>query len=128
MKYTEVVNIRKQRSDIYIGRKNSEVHFGNPFYLTESALAKTKVDSLEEALKSFHDWLAGIAHQDIEPLRRKWIIENLDSLRGKSLGCFCKPKACHGDIYRVMLGEVSLDEVLKAVPKQEVPPVQEALF
>ena len=32
-------------------------------------------------------------------------ILNLDILRGKTLGCWCKPEACHGDILIRLLEE-----------------------
>ena len=32
--------------------------------------------------------------------------EQLEALRGKTLGCWCKPEPCHGDILLEFLGEV----------------------
>lgn len=30
----------------------------------------------------------------------------VEALRGKTLVCFCKPLACHCDVYRELLGEI----------------------
>lgn len=41
-------------------------------------------------------------------IRRKITSEslNLDTLRGKQLGCWCKPEPCHGDILLELLNEI----------------------
>lgn len=97
MKLTEVVNLRKNESDVYIGRKNEMFHFGNPFSSKSDTLAKVKVSSDEEAVKAFRQWINGEAYQDIESERREWILSVLSTLVGKRLGCFCRPKLfCHG--------------------------------
>lgn len=98
MKETTVVNKYKNTYDLYIGRLGDNYHFGNPFSHQHSTLAKTKVETRDQAIEAFRDWLYGLNYLDIEPERRQWIIDNINKLEGKTLGCFCKPKACHGDI------------------------------
>ncbi len=115
---TKVVNLRKEKYSKYIGRKDEPMHYGNPFSIGKSNLAKMVMPNRYEALLAFYDWLKGTRFQDVEPGRRSWILENLESLRGCTLGCFCKPLGCHGDIYRVLLGELTLDEVLTPEPVQ----------
>lgn len=99
---TEVIHIRKAPAGwgndpryVYIGRPtsrgNRSGHFGNPF--------KVQAGSREEACTAFRRWLRGEEHQEVEPLRRDWIIANLHKLMGKILVCFCKPEECHGDYY-----------------------------
>jgi hypothetical protein len=99
---TKVVNIHTRAPyDIYIGRRRNgdpNQHYGNPFSHLSSGLAKVHVSSREEAVAAYRAWLNGDKYQDIEPARRTWILSNLDRLRGKTLGCFCAPKACHGDV------------------------------
>ena len=119
MSKTTVINIRKQKSDVYIGRRNCAQHFGNPFSVKESSVSDIRVGSLTEALNCFHSWLTGTGHHDVEPERRAWIISNLEMLRGRTIGCFCKPKACHGDVYRVLLGELTMDEILPKVEQSQ---------
>lgn len=112
---TLVVNSYKSKYSIYIGRdKNDPMHFGNPFFVSnkKTKLGKVEVANLRECLLAFYDWLKGTRYQDVEPERRQWILDNLDKLKDQTLGCFCKPKACHGDIYLVLLGEKTLEEVL----------------
>jgi len=33
------------------------------------------------------------------------LLKELEKLRGKILGCWCKPKACHGDVIIELLDE-----------------------
>lgn len=126
MAMTLVVNSRKDKYSKYIGRsKHEEMHFGNPFFVStkKTKLGKVEVANLRECLLAFHDWLKGTRYHDVEPERRQWILDNLDQLKDQTLGCFCKPNACHGDIYLVLLGEKTLEEVLPppAPVREEAP-------
>lgn len=94
-----VANLLHGEYDVYIGRQKSGMHFGNPFSSKENSLAGIKVETHSESLECFRDWLYGIAHQDVEPERRQWVLNNIHLLYNKTLGCYCKPKKCHGDIY-----------------------------
>jgi hypothetical protein len=78
---TTVVNIRKEKCDVYIGRPNK---WGNPFNEKEHG-------SRTEVIKKYKEWL--INSPDAEEVRN-----SLYELEGKTLGCWCKPKACHGDV------------------------------
>jgi hypothetical protein len=91
---TEVVDLRYQDFDVYIGRgKAQHNHFGNPF-------AISAYRSRDEVCNMFEQWLGGDPEfADVEPERRVWILEHLEELRGKRLGCFCHPLRCHGDFY-----------------------------
>lgn len=97
---TQVVNLRHDCYDIYIGRKSdSKFHFGNPFSHLSKSLAGVKVNSIQEAVDAYRNWLLGIQYQEIEPERRLWILENLFTLENAILGCFCRPSLlCHGDV------------------------------
>jgi hypothetical protein len=81
---TTVVNIYKDKYDQYIGRagKGQDGYFGNPFS------NKTRLENIEDFKAYFYNRL----EKDSEFKRR--VLE----LKGKSLGCFCKPQACHGDV------------------------------
>lgn len=100
---TRVVNISLEKHDVYIGRQVADFHFGNPFSHKYSSIAKIKVSSRKEAVISFRKWIKGQDYQTVEPERRQWILDNLHTLKGKALGCYCKPKECHGDIYMELL-------------------------
>jgi hypothetical protein len=93
-----VVRCKHQYFDIYIGRSPTQYHYGNPFGFTSGTQALVIVGSREEAVQAFREWLEGSKWQDVEPDRRRWILEHLYTLRGKVLGCWCSPKACHGDV------------------------------
>ena len=87
MSETRVVNKYKEPYDIYIGRGSK---WGNPF--THISDKKTKaefiVDTREQAIESYRNWL----------LTQHHLLGDLHELRGKTLGCSCKPKSCHGDV------------------------------
>ena len=46
------------------------------------------VDTREQAIESYRDWV----------VKQPQLLKDLHELKGKTLGCFCKPKRCHGDI------------------------------
>lgn len=84
---TKVVNIYKEPYDVYIGRagKGKDGYFGNPIRLQKGEDAGATIEKYKEY---FYDRL----EKDEEFKRR--VLE----LKGKTLGCFCKPKPCHGDV------------------------------
>jgi len=84
---TRIVNLRKEKYDVYIGRagKGQRGYFGNPFPLTD----ETKRDLV---LEKYRIWFHRRLENDNE------FRENILALKDKVLGCFCKPKACHGDV------------------------------
>ncbi len=83
----KVVHCKKEKYDVYIGRPSK---WGNPFSHEEGTLAKFKVNSRDEAVASYRKW---ITEGD-----GKHLLNDLHELDGKILGCWCKPKACHGDV------------------------------
>jgi hypothetical protein len=93
---TEVVNIRYENYDVYIGRKGrgQDGYFGNPFVLQAGDL---RGSSLEKYKDYFYERL------ETDTKFRGRIHE----LKGKTLGCFCKPYPCHGDIIAEYLNTVS---------------------
>jgi hypothetical protein len=100
----KVVNLNEESYDIYIGRpdmanRNSFEHYGNPY--SQLDLKDTiKVNSTKEAIDSYKNWLIGLIDTDKNQEQRTWILDNLAALMNKKIGCFCKPKACHGDILK----------------------------
>lgn len=86
----KVVNSDRESYDVYIGRSGTTPlhNYGNPF-TTSSCGSKKK------AVAKFRDWLKG-KYPHIEPERRKWILENIKGLKGKTLGCRHNNPPCHG--------------------------------
>lgn len=83
-----VVHCKKEPFDVYIGRGRGS-QWGNPFSHQEGTQARFKVDTREEAIAHFREWL----------LRQPELVERAKrELKGKVLGCWCHPKACHGDV------------------------------
>lgn len=98
---TRVVNVRHEAYDVYIGRPRSGQpwKFGNPFVVGRDG-------QRGECCEKFRTWiLTGDSQNcvDATQIRRDWIVKNLESLRGKTLGCWCKPNNCHGDVYVELL-------------------------
>lgn len=82
----KVVHCKKEPYDVYIGRPSK---WGNPFSHKEDTLAKFKVETREEAVALYEIWIT--EHPGVvEEIKRE--------LKGKVLGCWCAPKACHGDV------------------------------
>ena len=93
-----VVNCHHDPYDVYVGRKSSGMHYGNPFSHLWGTQAAIVVGSRDEAIDAYRAWLAGEAYVDLEPERRKWILEHLPELKLKVLGCHCYPKTCHASV------------------------------
>ena len=79
---TVVVNRHSSQYDVYIGRGTS---FGNPFIIGRDG---TREEVLRRYKRYFNDRI----------LLDKEFKKKVLALRGKVLGCSCKPDACHGDI------------------------------
>lgn len=80
----KVVHCKRDPYDVYIGRPSK---WGNPYSHKDGTLAKFKVASVDEAISSYRDYLLE------SPLK-----DDLEELRGKTLGCWCAPNPCHGDV------------------------------
>lgn len=87
MSETIAVNIYKEPYDVYCGRagKGKDGYFGNPFKLKNE-------DSRDFVLRQYRAYFYD--RLDTDPEFKSKILE----LKGKRLGCFCKPKDCHLDI------------------------------
>ena len=84
---TVVVNLRKEAFDVYIGRTGhgQDGYFGNPFVLGRDG-------NRAEVIRKYREWFEQRIKAD--PIFRA----RIEALRGKRLGCFCKPLACHGNV------------------------------
>lgn len=83
----KVVHCKVEKYDVYIGRPSK---WGNPFSHKDGTLAQYKVSSREEAVTAYEQW---ITQGD-----GKHLLNDLPELQHKTLGCWCKPAACHGDV------------------------------
>ena len=74
---TKVVNLRKEKYDVYIGRPSK---WKNPFTVQQYGR--------KESLCQYKYYI----------INNPKLLKDLHELKGKTLGCFCKPLSCHGDI------------------------------
>lgn len=83
---TTVVNLRAAPYDVYIGRagRGEDGYFGNPFTVAQHGA---------RAIELFRDSYF-LPRLERTPTFRGRVL----ALRGKRLGCFCKPRPCHGDV------------------------------
>lgn len=87
---TKIVNIVSgEKYDVYIGRAGHghDGYYGNPYKLERE---EDREIVLEKYRKYFFQRLAEDTHFKIK----------IGNLQNKVLGCFCKPKLCHGDIIK----------------------------
>ncbi len=80
-----VVHCQKEPYDLLVDRSTI---WGNPYSHKEGTLAKFKVKTRKESIKKYREYI----------LDNPKLLAQLHELRGKILGCWCKPKDCHGDI------------------------------
>lgn len=73
-----VVHCKRERYDIYIGRPSK---WGNPFVLGRDG-------DRSQVIAKYAAWLT------TQPA----LLNALPELKGKTLGCYCAPLACHGDV------------------------------
>lgn len=74
---TRVVHL-KEPHDVYIGRPGP---WGNPFQIGPDG-------SRAEVIAKYREWV----------VKQPDLLRELPALKGKTLGCWCRPKACHGDV------------------------------
>lgn len=77
-----VVHCKREKFDVYIGRPSM---WGNPFSIGKDG---TRADVVEK----YRAWIQ----------TQPQLLAALPSLRGKTLGCWCAPNACHGDVLHEM--------------------------
>ncbi len=89
---TTIINkYHKLPYDVYIGRGSK---WGNPYSHLPSTLAQYKVDTREEAVAKYREWI----------MSQPELLASLNELKDKILCCYCAPKACHGDVLIELIG------------------------
>ena len=84
-----VVHCKRSAFDVYIGRpgKGHPGPWGNPFEIGRDG-------TRAEVIRKYRSWI----------VNQKGLMAMLPELRGKVLGCYCAPLACHGDVLLELLG------------------------
>lgn len=93
---TKVVHCNKESYDVLIDRTTI---WGNPFQIGKDG-------SRSDVIQKFRQWLNGDDYKTFKQKERQLIIDNIYKLTGCVLGCWCKPRACHGDVYKEILEEI----------------------
>lgn len=83
----KVVHCKRERFDVYIGRPGI---WGNPFIIGRDG-------DRNQVVEKYRVWI-----QTQPNLLRK-----LPELKGKILGCWCAPHACHGDVLMELANETT---------------------
>jgi len=84
---TRVVHWKAEKYDIFVGRPTV---WGNPYTHRDGPTrAEIKVATVEEAIEKYEIWIRE---------RPGLLLLARQVLRGKVLGCWCKPGPCHGDV------------------------------
>jgi hypothetical protein len=84
---TRVVNMTSaKRFDVRIDRATK---WGNPFYVGRHGSRQQVIERYETYIRNQPDLMAA-----------------LSELKGKTLGCWCKPLPCHGDVLARLAEEV----------------------
>lgn len=55
------------------------MHFGNPFAHRDAGGVRKVMPSAREAVIAYEQWLRGEEYQDVEPQRRQWILNQIES-------------------------------------------------
>lgn len=88
--YTTIHNKYKEQYDVYIGRPSI---YGNPFQIGKDG-------DRQQVVEKYKNYFYKKIHTD-EDFKNQVL-----NLKGKRLGCFCKPHACHGDIICEYLNKI----------------------
>jgi hypothetical protein len=90
MTKTRVVNLRSEFCDVEICRPGQ---WGNPFAIGRDG-------TRAEVIEKYRQWIKTQPH----------LLEQLPMLKGKRLGCYCKPLPCHGDVLVEMVEALDEDD------------------
>lgn len=100
-----VVHCKREKYDVYIGRPSK---WGNPFHVDPMVMRGPNGEAARrKVIAAFEQWVQ----------KQPRLMASLHELRGKTLGCYCAPKACHGD---VLLRLVQEDEEYENLEREHL--------
>ena len=82
---TKVVHCKREKYDVYIGRPSI---WGNPFEIGKDG-------TREEVIDKYRQLMSKRLTEGTHTVEWKLCVRQL---KGKTLGCWCAPKPCHGDV------------------------------
>jgi len=86
----KVVNLTRGLYDERIDRLTA---WGNPFAIGRDG-------TRDEVIERYRTWVTTSDDRGAQ-----WIRDNVHTLYGKTLGCWCAPSACHGDVLLELAAE-----------------------
>ena len=89
MAHPRVVKKGEAGYDTYVGRGSP---WGNPFVIGVHG-------DRTEVIAQYDEWIRGQSE----------LLARLPELKGKTLGCFCAPKPCHGEVLIRLLKENGIE-------------------
>lgn len=84
-----IVHCKRGTYDVYIGRPSK---WGNPYRIGPDGTREDVIRKYEEHVRS-----------------SKILMRALPELSGKTLGCWCCPKPCHGEVLLKLLKELGYE-------------------
>ena len=102
MKTVRVVHNRKQKFDVYIGRPSK---WGNQFEIGQDG-------NRTECIEKYREWFHS-------PEQKQLRVEAIKELTDKTLGCWCYPKACHGQVLVEFVDSVKVSRQTGVIGVQE---------
>lgn len=90
---TIVVNINEKVYEIFIGRPSI---WGNPYRIGRDG-------TRQEVLEKYYHYVKN----------SPYLMSKIHQLKGKILGCYCKPKDCHGDMLVKILEEIEVENFMR---------------
>lgn len=91
---TRVVKLRRkngvvvQDCDVYIGRACNMGGWNLPQSPWANPFTITPYETRKDVIERYRKYILG----------RPDLLARLHELRGRTLGCWCKPRECHGDV------------------------------
>jgi hypothetical protein len=112
---TEVISLKGKR-DVYGPTLENEsakdiVYVGRQCFMGGWKLRKSPFANPYKIGKKTYEYPEGMTREDVVKEYRNYIlskpelVEQLPSLKGKKLACWCAPKECHGDIIKQLIAE-----------------------
>ena len=95
-KVANVQDWKKDNDNVYIGRKTVEFQeskWANPYRIS-------KTNSREQVVLRFEEYIRS----------NSLLLKDLNQLKGKTLGCWCSPQLCHGEVLQKLLQEITSEE------------------
>lgn len=98
-----VVHCKREPFDVYIGRPSV---YGNTYThkVLETTCAEQYKPTVADAIDAYEYDLRVALESDPEFMRNEF----LGPIAGKTLGCWCAPNPCHGDVLVKLCREVGL--------------------